>query len=256
MSTTKWLVLVTIGVTLLGIVGSVYDLDDKIASDFPFLAIYVEQIEFVFLAVVVFLTGAVTLALWYSVKELWDQKDYAESGPMRRRLQHFSCHDMQAIDFPRIMQIYHGTTPGNTSIEVSSSVYGKCKKGWKKVVDNRDGQIVGYFIVLPLSKKGENAILEKEFDFSHPNIDAFFNMKHRNDAPAYIGMVGAEVENQDARAFALNRLKFFVNSYRFSRIYARAATADGLRLVKKQSFSKVFEEDRYEQGVMFVKSMR
>lgn len=255
MTSTKTLVLVTTAVTALGIAGSLYDLDDKIAADFPILAPYIEHIEFAFLAILVFLTGALSIALFSKVQEIWRNKDFAETGPMRRRMQHFSCIDMKADDLPEVMKIYSATTDGTTDLSVSREIYGRCKKGWKKIVDTRTGKLVGYFIVLPLSKRGEKAILEKEFDLNHPNITNFFNMKHRNGSAIYIGMVGAVPNDRDAKAFALNRLKYFVNSSRFSKVYARAATGDGLRLVRKQSFKKVFAEDRTELGVMFVKEM-
>lgn len=244
---------VNIGIIILGILGATWDLDEKIVELLPALEPVMGFVGMIFLSIlfVVTLTIFISLVRWTLIS-VRDGK-YADKGPLRRRLQHFRCDDIRADDIPEVMSIYGSTTPGRTSLDVSNAVYGKCRKGWKKVIDVRNDEIVGYFIVLPLTKTGEDAIANREFGFHDKNAVDYFRQRHTSRGSAYIGMVGAREGHTDAKAFAINRLKHFVNSGDYGRLYARAATDDGLRLLKAKGFKPVFPEDRMELDVMFVK---
>jgi hypothetical protein len=254
MSNSKSAVVVTGTVAAIGVVGSIIQLDDMIVEWLPWAAPYMEGIEFVFLATLLVMSVSTFAALVSMIRGLIEDGEFAEKGPLRRRLQHFRCEDMRADDLETVMGIYTQTTPGKTTIHVTRAIYGKCRIGWKKVVDVRTDELVGYFIVLPLTKLGEDAIRSRSFGFYDPQSADYFRKNHSTRCSAYIGMVGAKTGMKDARAFAVNRLRHFVNSGDYGRLYARAATSDGLRLLKKQSFIPVFPEDRAELDVMFMKT--
>jgi len=70
MSKALTVAIILVAVTALGIVGSLYDLDDKIAADFPILAPYIEKVEFVFIAVLLLMSVALFYYLFISFKDL------------------------------------------------------------------------------------------------------------------------------------------------------------------------------------------
>lgn len=254
MPNSKSAVVVTGAVAAVGVVGSIIQLDDMVVYWLPWRAPYMEAIELIFLLTLGIMSIATFFSLFSMVKEMIADGQFAEKGPLRRRLQHFRCEDMRADDLESVMGIYTETTPGTTPMQVTRSIYGKCRTGWKKVVDTRTNELVGYFIVLPLTKAGEEAIRSRSFGLHSEQAVNYFKKNHSARCSVYIGMVGAKKGLKDAKAFAINRLRHFMNSGDYGRLYARAATGDGLRLLKKQNFSPVFQEDRLELDVMFTKS--
>lgn len=255
MPTGKTVAILNSTLTGLGLVGSFWDLDDKIAGAFPVIAPHTEWIEYAFIILLGISSFTLFVLLAFTVWAFIQSYDREFKGPFRRRLQHFRCEDMKADDLETAMSIYNDTTPGQTSLEVARSVYGKCRQGWRKAVDTRDESFAGYFIVIPLAPKGIKAIEEREFGFHSTEASEYITTRHRRGGTAYIGMIGVRKNDLDARAFVLNRITHFVNARGYKRVYAKASTQDGLRLLKKKKFQTVHPEDRVELDVMFVKTM-
>lgn len=244
---------VMVVVSALGVLGSLYDLDDKIAADFPALAPYIEKIEIAFLVALIIASLALFALIVAQLREMYFGARDGDYRLFCRGLQHFICQDVKHDDLEDIQKIYSQTTDSATSLSTAEKIYNRCKKGWKKIVDTRSGQIVGYFVVLPLSRKGEDALKKREFNVTDETINDFFNTRHAKGSCAYIGMVGAEKENGPARKAALAQLIDFVNDGNYRSLYARAVTQDGLRLLKRRRFSTVIDKDSADLGVYFVK---
>ncbi|MCF6444068.1 hypothetical protein [Nereida sp. MMG025] len=239
-----------------GITGSVLDLDDIVEDRVPWVSPYMEIVEWSFIGILLIFSLSVFWLLWSTISQLSVESRFATEGVLRRRLQHFVCEDMDADDIPDILKIYGATTDGRTSESVTRAIYGKCKKGWKKVIDIRTRKIVGYFVLLPLTRSGEQAIKEREFSFGSTKAVSWIRTSHSKNCALYIGMLAAEPNNRQARAFVIDRTAHFVNSGRYSRLFARPITKEGLRLVKSKKFSPYNEKDRPEMDVVFVKEAR
>ena len=244
------------GLAGIGVFGSLWDLDDKIVERFPLLTPYMKWIEIAYIV----LLGISSLLIFVIVAQHMlglFRVALGDEGRLRsRKFQDFRCEDLKEDDLAEVMEIYGETTEGTTDLSTSKELFRKCRKGWRKVVDDKTGSLVGYFVVLPLTTRGEKALRNREFGFGSSDASKYVRGNHSKSCPAYIGMIGAKAGIPHARAFALDRLRHFIRQTDYRVVYARAATKDGLRLLRRQGFSPVFEEDKPDINVYFQKSVK
>lgn len=96
--------------------------------------------------------------------------------------------------------------------------------------------IRGYFAIMRLSREGENAIKDGSFSGRAPKRTHI-----RTDKKRYTNVYIAAIYGRSAkeRGFALAALISHLNSIKARKIYARAATKHGLRLLRKYDFKPI-----------------
>ncbi|MEE2944233.1 MAG: hypothetical protein VX444_03580 [Pseudomonadota bacterium] len=102
-----------------------------------------------------------------------------------------------------------------------------------KIVDRKSDETVGYFCILWLTSEGERQIEKQIFNGPCPDPKALQTIA-RSGCPAYIGAVYAR--GARARGVALAALTVHLKVKRSKRLYAKAATDDGIRVLKKYGF--------------------
>jgi hypothetical protein len=120
---------------------------------------------------------------------------------------------------------------------------------YTKVVDPK-GTIVGFYDVFRLSKMGTAAALRGEFhikDCPHEYLRG--DNKHRYIA-IYVG--GVYVNSKAAKAMVLGAISRHLNEVRQTIIFAKAGSADGLRLLKNAKFVPV-KNTESEIGHLFMR---
>lgn len=246
--------MVGIGLAGLGVAGSVWDLDDKIVERFPKLNPYFEYVEHAFIALLLLCSIGLFLYLLFTVRYVITALKNREWRLWSPRFQNFKMAELRADDLPEVMRLYGEITNGDTSLDVARGIYGRCRTGWRKAIDTRTSRLVAYFIVLPLTKKGQDALEQREFGFDAKECVDFFRTKHGR-CSAYIGMVGAIESDKDAQMFIYNRLIAFINERNYTKLYARAGTERGLKLLRGKGFKPIFVEDKPELNVYFSKPL-
>lgn len=242
-------------VTALGIFLSLIGIDDRLVEWFPWVSPYIEQIEVAF----IFVVGLFALILFiHLLSQLLSLAGAAKNGELpllNKGMGKFEPRSVKSDDIPELLKIYAKLTDGNLDEIATKKIYNHCKDGWKKIVNVATSEIVGYFIVLPLTAQGEKAITDGDFNFDDENLLKFFRKRLTRNCCGYIGMVGCIETGMGGKSRTLYELTEFVNSKNFRTIYARAATKDGLRLVKSKSFNPVVPRFGYQIGALYKKSL-
>jgi hypothetical protein len=97
-------------------------------------------------------------------------------------------------------------------------------------------QLSGYFCILPLNKRGRQLLEENQIDGSSMTTD-YLAPRHTRPRAVYIGAIAAS--DRKARAHGLEAIQRYMTKPKFEevrRLYAKAATDDGLRLLRKNHF--------------------
>lgn len=103
---------------------------------------------------------------------------------------------------------------------------------WKVVRKDTD-RVVGYLCVIRLSTAGERQIKDQTFNSSCPSADAM-SKKNIRGGPVYVGAIFAS--GLRGRAVALGGLVMYLTTLKPRTIYAKPATADGLRVLRQRAF--------------------
>ena len=102
------------------------------------------------------------------------------------------------------------------------------------IYDEKTDEIVGYFCFFRLTAQGEREIHDGTFHGPCPSEKSITNRK-RSSCPIYVGaLYGKKFK---ARAFVLSGLQTILAQVNAGSVYAKAATADGVRILKKFGFS-------------------
>jgi hypothetical protein len=110
---------------------------------------------------------------------------------------------------------------------------------------------VGYFCVFPLNKSATLSVERGELDGSKITREHIAS-KFAAAAGLYIGAIAAR--QHGAKGCAIFELKQMLDWHRYrncNRIYAKAATEDGLRLLKKHGFRPLSGTDKGVLGDIF-----
>ena len=133
-------------------------------------------------------------------------------------------------------------------------ILSKYKYGLKIGISHRNGSkdIIGYFFYFPLNKVAVDKIKKFEFDVTKIEKEDV-STKPRYGQAIYIGAIAAN--SLSARAQMLGALKQAVEEAKLTKtktVYARAASMDGLRILKKHGFLPVHPRAN-EEGCFFFK---
>ncbi|MGC9418698.1 MAG: hypothetical protein ACP5EN_06955 [Rhodovulum sp.] len=120
-----------------------------------------------------------------------------------------------------------------------------------KVVSYGNRAALGYFCVIRLSAEGERQIEEQTFNSKCPDALAMSN-ENEDGLPVYIGAVFAS--GIRSKAAALGGLATYLKLISPKAVHARAATEDGLRILRKYGFSPV-HGDKLQIGAFCMKTL-
>lgn len=241
--------LFTILVTVFGALAflfSVLDIDDKLAEMFPLLSgplVYLKFVIVVVLGLLIFL-GLVWLGVL--VWELWQTRNSKLSG--------LGAEPCLENELERIHTIASEHLTDVPSLDDTRSLYQHNKKSIMKIVDVRQGKaIVGYVVVLPLTKKGVEKIQSNTLSVMHDGLE-IFGKKMPSNQDYYLG--AAVAPNRLARAKAVKVVKEFCAWKKVRSIYSRPTTKLGLNALLNNDFELVHKDDKVEEGVFFVRHIR
>lgn len=220
---------------------SVLDVDDELARDFPFLLPFVKYTKFA--VVLVFCLAILAGVYWFFtlVHEMWATKNSRLSG-----LAVDSCAEQ---DLKQIHQIATDVLADIPTYEETLALYRHNKKCIKLVVDMRKNKkLVGYLVLLPLTKAGAEKIERKTFSVLHDGL-TIFGKRMPSKSDYYLG--AAVAPEKLARAKSVQVIKEFCKQKRVTAVYARPMTEEGLQALKNNNFQPVHSEDLEEIGVFF-----
>lgn len=217
---------------------ALWDIDDKIAVAFPVSAPYLIWIPWVSLAlgILLIITAFVELISWWI--ELWYRL-------MPSALRNVSVTICKADDLPNIVSIASSRIGNTTDLEKTRQLYNHNSRSIWKVRNTISGKVIGYYCLLPLTQKGEQKVLDRDLLLGDLDIECFAK-RFRKHGPVYIG--GIAGLNKKAGAAALEQMKHLIVKLEASKAYARPATDDGVRLVKRYGFEPVSAHDKVAVG--------
>ena len=174
-------------------------------------------------------------------------ENIARQNRENRKFGGFAFRPLDLGDLKSALDLFHSQHSDEVTIAIYEAAYRKCPEGWKKIISVRTREIVGYFIVLPLSLAGEKAILEQEFAFSDPSSNNFILKGFQKTRPVYVAMICTiNKPSRNLKAFAVKKLEQFLNKCKYSKVYARASTGSGLTLIRKHEMLRVDGANNYE----------
>lgn len=237
---------------------SFWDLNDKIIEVFPFLEPYLIYLPYLILGILVLLTA---INLFKAVSWVWVSLS-TKNLKIERNL---TCRIAKSTDLDAVMQLadltinQDQTLPDETvsDLDVTKQHYNHCRESIHVVEELSSGRIVGYFSVLPLTRKGEELLNNRTFKSENGLGDLTnFCKKFGRGRPIYIGGIGSHPEKKrQYGAAVIHWLKLFVDKKGVQVAYARPATKDGVRLAKKNGFRPVNKDDKQAAGT-YVRKLR
>lgn len=218
---------------------SLWDIDDKVVSKFP----EVEPIVVVvpYLAVVVLILVLV-LFVFYLAEALY----VAAMTRLPSALQNITSVTCREEDLPLIRQIAEREIGQVTSADDTLALYRQNKHSFRKIVDTKSHDVLGYFCVLPLTEKGVERVKERNL-LSAPIDFSCFAKKFKKGSDVYIG--GIAGVGARGKAGAHEQLKLFVVNKSVFTAYARPMTKRGVELAKENGFQPVSGDDKLVEGV-------
>jgi hypothetical protein len=220
---------------------SVFDVDDDLAAEFPVLVDILKYTKFA--VVIAFCLAIFVGVIWLCVLlwEIWSVRNSKLSG-----LAVDKCSELDLI------QIHALATEELTDVpnfQETINLYRHNKHCIKQIVDMRKGKrVVGYLVLLPLTKAGVDKIEQKTFSVVHDGLSVF-GKRMPSKADYYIG--AAVAPDRLSRAKAVQVIKEFCKNKRVTTIYARPTTERGLAALLNNNFLPVHKEDTKELGVLF-----
>lgn len=101
------------------------------------------------------------------------------------------------------------------------------------IYDEKTDEIVGYFCFFRLTAQGVKEIKDGTFHGPCPGKKSITNHK-RSSCPIYVGALYGK--SLKAKAFVLSGLQSILAQVNAGSVYAKAATTDGVRILKKFNF--------------------
>ncbi len=235
-----------IGATALGICSfaiSVWGMDERVVASFPWATPIVTV-----LPIVAVLSLVVALAfLFIDLVTNVVLAVLSSSVMIGRNIGSASVREEDLASICRIADKHIG---GTTNLADTTKLYRHNKDAFRKVVDTRNNRILGYFCVLPLTKRGLERVHQRNL-LEAPIEYACFARTFRHGPVAYIG--GIAGEGLRGRGGAFGQLKHFILTKRIVEAYARPMTDDGLKLAKSNGFKPVDTNDTMSKGVYVFK---
>ncbi len=223
---------------------SVLDVDEEIAGTFPALAPFVPYTVWV---VVVATIGWSVFGLYVIFRTIIDWYRFRAS-----KLSGLGWELCRHDELHLVQEMADRNLPDPTNIRRTEAMYAHNPQSIRKIIDNRrSNQIVGYVFMMPLTKNGIKKLENKSFHVGENDLSIFRKKGFPTNCDYYIGAVVGETALAKAKAVLV--IKDFCRSKKVNRVFAKAATRDGLRMLKKQGFEPFSQEDEAELGVLFMK---
>ncbi len=222
---------------------SVWDIEEKISSKIPTLAPILSWVPYVS-------AGLMGLLLFIFLLELlfWLKEAFSRWQPST--LRDVNSRPAKATDIPEIVRIAQKTIGPQITEENALQLYNHNPRCLHKVMDTKEGKIIGYFCLVPWTKKGEEKVYERDLISVDMDLDTFAR-KVRKSCSMYIGSIAGE--NSRGKAAALELAKTTLAKLEVNKAFTRPVTKDGVRLVKKYGFKPVGDHDELEPNVYVVK---
>lgn len=172
-----------------------------------------------------------------------------------KRYGDFVCKPLLEADLSSALEMFHAHFIDKVTAEVYLKAYQKCQAGWRKIVSQRTGEMLGYFIVIPLSMHGEISIKDQGFDFGDIDCVKYIPSSFSKRRAMYIAMICTKRQASNAlRAFTIQKLTDFKNRTEHTKLYARATTPFGLKLIKSHEFTRVDGVEKFENHKIYFKN--
>lgn len=154
-------------------------------------------------------------------------------------------------DLQQIYDLANKTFGGRSSrIETIRSLHVHSPKSfWKVTTDS--GRIIGYFIIFGLTKLGEKAILDGHYNGANPDPKHVSKDLNRAAAVCVGAIVGTGFRG---RALTYGAVGTVLTTLSAERIYGKAISETGLRLVRKYQFDRIDGSKEYELNFYYVGS--
>lgn len=225
---------------------SILDVDDKLAAMFPALDGLLHYLKFVIVVVLALLIFVGLVWISVLIWELWQTRKSKLSG--------LGAEPCIESELDRIHEIACDHLTEVPDLNDTRKLFLHNKKSILKIVDCRRGnEIVGYVVVLPLTKNGVQRVQSKTLSVLHDGL-SIFGKRMPNNQDYYLG--AAVAPNRLARAKAVKVVKDFCATKKVRSIYSRPTTSLGLQALLNNDFKTVHDEDKAETGVYFVRHMR
>ena len=240
-----WLISTTVAAAalLLGLLGA----ESRIVEEFPSIGAFLDEIV-IGVAALLAASGVTTIALCIYLTTKGVKSRIKEKFPG------LGWDFCKRSEIDQIQALADMHLPEPTGIDQTLALYDHNKKSVIKIVDNRcRNKIVGYAFLMPLNNRGVEKISQKTFSVFTDDLTAFNKNGLRKKIDYYIGAVVGE--NKQAQGKALEIVRLFCNKKEIKRLFAKAATKDGLRVLRRRGFRPFSEDDIPEIGVLFVKEM-
>jgi hypothetical protein len=144
------------------------------------------------------------------------------------------CH---ALDLKAIAEIASDEFGDrSTSEEQTLRLHSLDEKIFTAVKDSKE-QIVGYFCLVRLTRAGAEAVMRNDFHIATAAVEYIDTSTKRKYKQVYIGAVYGR--RQSSKMFALGSMINELTEMKPKLICARAATSDGLRVLKKYGFQPI-----------------
>ncbi|MBZ9890100.1 hypothetical protein LB559_19430 [Mesorhizobium sp. BR1-1-3] len=238
MKTLVWAIVAT-AFSAFGLLLSLWGVDDRIIAKFPWSAPAVNLIP---IASLTMLGLVFALFIVYLIVALISTI-YIRTSSSLQNVTSVACREE---DLPKIRKIAESEIGQVSSEEDTLALYRRNKQAFRKIVDTKTHEIIGYFCILPLTSDGLDRV--KNRNLLEPPIDVkCFAQKFRKGADVYIG--GIAGVGPRGKAGAHEQLKLFIVNKNFVTAYARPMTKRGVALARENGFKPVSENDNLVTGV-------
>jgi len=224
--------------TAVAMLSSLWDLEDGINEHFPAFSEYSIYIKFLFLASYPMLA---LLTIIYVIILIVERiKNFGEVRKFSKyRLQLCAEEDIEDVFNIAIETIPNLKTDSARALEIF--LHNPTVR-WK-IVNVDVNKIEGYFLILPLTKDGRDALRTKSFIMEQAPMNFFFKNRFPKRSSVYVASIAAR--NKIAAGFCIKMAEQVITDKKVYEIFARAATEDGLRMAKARNMTPLHEGETY-----------
>lgn len=222
---------------------SAYGVDEKLATNYPPLAPYTFLIPIAMLTITALMAMSLVIHLIISAIERFQRI----SGTSLRNTTVSKC---SFSDLPAIHKLATEKVGGVSDLAQTQALYNHNRDCFRKIVDVKTSEIIGYFCVIPLTNRGEAQVRDRNLLSGSVDLSNFAKRFAKGNS-VYIGSIAGA--NTKGAAAAVEQLKLFLMNKDCLKAFARPMTKHGVRLVKNYGFDPVSTHDRVETGVFVYK---
>lgn len=220
------------------------DIDNQLAEMFPKITPFLKLAKATIVLAVVGGIFALLIGLIVIIVQMWNTRTTKLSG-----LTWDTCKEE---DLTTIHEIASANLSDIPDMDQTLAIYRHNRRCFRKILDTRkNNQIIGYAVLLPLTKSGIKKIDQKSFLAPKEDLNVFAKRNLPSGCSYYLG--AAVAPNTLSRAKTVKVIKEFCETKKVSALYARPTTKLGLKSLKNNEFRPVHKEDKSEMGILFVR---